>query len=100
MRRTEAAFRGHPQGERVAFATIDLLWQVLTKERWELLQAMTGQHPMLPQTLAERVGKAAGAVQEAVEALRLAGILEQDDAGRVSFPYDAIHVDFTLTRAA
>lgn len=33
-------------------------------------------------------------------ALLNAGVLERVEDGRIAFPYDAVHVDFTLTRAA
>ena len=39
------------------------------------------------------------AVHGDVQALLTAGILDRADRG-VIFPYDAIHVDFTLTKAA
>lgn len=32
--RTEAAFRGEPQGERISFASVELLWKALTPRRW------------------------------------------------------------------
>jgi predicted transcriptional regulator len=32
-RRTLAAFAGEPQGARVSFASVDLLWKVLTPKR-------------------------------------------------------------------
>jgi hypothetical protein len=39
------------------------------------------------------------AVHGDVRALLDAGVLERDDAGRVVFPYDAVHVDFVLAAA-
>ncbi|WP_218578412.1 hypothetical protein [Vineibacter terrae] len=35
-----------------------------------------------------------------VHALLNAGVLERVEDDRIAFPYDAVHVDFTLTRAA
>lgn len=29
-----------------------------------------------------------------------AGVIDRTDDGRVIFPYDAVHVDFTLTKVA
>jgi predicted transcriptional regulator len=49
--------------------------------------------------VARRVGRDVKAVHGDVTALLQAGILDQAEAG-VAFPYDAVHVDFTLTRAA
>jgi len=46
-----------------------------------------------------RVGRDVKAVHDDVTALLHAGALDQAEAG-VVFPYDAVHVDFTLTNAA
>ena len=35
--------QGKAQGAHISFASVDLLWQTLTKKRWEILHAMTGQ---------------------------------------------------------
>jgi predicted transcriptional regulator len=42
----DGGIQGHPQGNRISFASPDLLWYVLTHKRWEMLQAMTGQGPL------------------------------------------------------
>ena len=39
------------------------------------------------------------AVHGDVQALLTAGVLDRTDSGRVVFPYDAVHVDFTLHKA-
>ncbi len=44
--RTAAASRGEHQGERISFASVELLWQALTPRRWGLIRAMAGQGPM------------------------------------------------------
>jgi hypothetical protein len=36
-RRAQAAFAGKKQGARISFATPELLFQVMTAKRWELL---------------------------------------------------------------
>ena len=40
------------------------------------------------------------AVHGDVTALLSSGVLDRTQSGRVIFPYDAVHVDFTLTHAA
>jgi predicted transcriptional regulator len=40
--RTLAAFRGEAQGARISFASVELLWEVLTPRRWAILRAMAG----------------------------------------------------------
>jgi len=99
-RRAAAAFRGEEQGAHISFSSVDLLWKTLSMKRWEILKAMTGQGALLSiREVARRVGRDVKAVHGDVTALLHAGILDQADAG-VVFPYDAVHVDFTLTSAA
>ena len=98
-RRVLAAFGGEPQGARISFASVELLWRTLTRKRWELLQAMVGQGPMTIREAARRAGRDVKAVHGDVHALLDAGVLEQTEGRRVVFPYDAVHVDFVLRAA-
>ena len=93
------AFSGRTLGAHISFASPELLWRTLTRKRWELLQAMTGQGPMSIREAARRVERDVKAVHADIHALLDAGILDRADRG-VVFPYDAVHVDFTLTKAA
>lgn len=97
--RMAAAFRGEAQGAHLSFASAELLWKVLTAKRWEILRAMTGEGEMAIREIARRVGRDVKAVHSDVQALLAAGILDRADRS-VIFPYDAIRVDFTLTKAA
>jgi predicted transcriptional regulator len=98
-RRALAAFDGKSQGAHISFASAELLWRTLTRKRWELLRAMTGQGAMSIREAARRVGRDIKAVHGDIQALIVAGIVERADGG-VIFPYDAVHVDFMLTHAA
>lgn len=98
--RMAAAFRGEPQGHFITFSTSDLLWRVLTRERWELLQHIGGQGPLSVEDVAARVGRDQTRVQADLNDLLRAGVLDDLGDCRVEFPYDAIHVDFTVTKAA
>jgi len=93
--RMTAAFAGEAQGEFISFATVDLLWKVLTAKRWEILHAMTGQGELSIREVARRVQRDVKAVHGDVTALVDAGVLDRTTRG-VVFPYDAVHVDFTL----
>jgi predicted transcriptional regulator len=95
--RALAAFGGKPQGARISFASVELLWDTLTKKRWEILRAMTGQGEMSIREVARRVERDVKAVHGDVTALLKAGVIERNELG-VVFPFDAVHVDFTLTR--
>ena len=97
-RRTAAAFASEAQGEFISFATVDLLWKVLTTKRWKILQVMTGQGELSIREVARRVSRDVKAVHSDVTALLNAGVVERTAAG-VVFPYDAVHVDFTLQAA-
>ena len=94
------AFKGKRQGAHISFASVDLLWKTLTKKRWELLQVMTGQGAMTIREVARRAGRDVKAVHGDVRALLEAGILDSTDDGRIIFPFDAVHVDFTLYKTA
>ena len=98
-RRALAAFDGGQPGAHISFASAELLWKTLTRKRWELLQAMTGQGPMSIREAARRVGRDVKAVHGDIHALLNAGVLDRTGEGIV-FPYDAVHVDFTLIKAA
>jgi predicted transcriptional regulator len=97
--RVRAAFQGKKQGAHISFASVDLLWQTLTKKRWDILRAMTGQGDLAIREVARRVGRDVKAVHGDVTALIQAGVMQRSERG-VVFPYDGVHVDFTLTKAA
>ena len=84
---------------RISFATPELLWQVLTAKRWELLRTMCGAGAMSIRDAARRVQRDVKAVHSDVTALLNAGVLERTDTGHIVFPFDAVHVDFTLRAA-
>lgn len=97
--RVRSAFQGNDQGAHISFASVDVLWQTLTKKRWDILRAMTGQGDLPIREVARRVGRDVKAVHGDVTALIHAGVIVRSPAG-VVFPYDAVHVDFTLTKGA
>lgn len=85
---------------RISFASPELLWEVLTAKRWEILKALTGVQPLSIREVARRVGRDVKAVHADVHALLRAGILDRTAEGKVVFPYEAVHVDFKLFAAA
>lgn len=86
-------------GARISFASPELLWELFTAKRWELLRGMTGQGPLSLPDIARRVGRDADSVRTDVDALADAGILRRASDGTAEFPYDAVHVDFMLRAA-
>ena len=97
--RALGALSGSPQGSRISFASAALLWQVLTPDRWAILAAMTGRGWM-EAAEAESLSPTRSPSHDDVGALVAAGLLDEDGEGRVAFPFDAVHVDFVLTKAA
>jgi predicted transcriptional regulator len=93
------AFEGEPQGTFVSFESPALLFKVLTGKRWELLKLMTGAGPMTIREVARRSRRDVKAIHGDVHALLNTGILQKTDNGRIEFPFDAVHVDFTLKAA-
>ena len=85
---------------RISFASAELLWQVLTAKRWEILKTMTGAGALSIREIARRVERDVKAVHADVHALLNAGIISKTAEGRIVFPFDAIHVDFVLKAVA
>lgn len=83
----------------IGFATPELLWQVLTAKRWELLKALCGAGPVSIRAVARRVGRDVKAVHGDVTALLDAGILIRTADGGIEFPYEAVKVEFILQAA-
>jgi len=84
---------------RIGFATPELLWQVLTAKRRELLQAMCGAGLTSIREAARRVGRDVKAVHGGAIALLKAGVLNRSPGGRVEFPFDSVKVEFMLRAA-
>ena len=81
---------------RISFATPELLWQVLTAKRWELLKALCGAGPVSIREAARRVGRDIKAVHGDVVALLNAGVLDRAESGGIVFPFEAVKVEFLL----
>ncbi len=97
---TRAMETGRAETEaRIGFATPELLWEVLTAKRWELLKALCGAGPMSIPEAAHRVGRDTKDVQADVTALLKAGVLSHAPGDRVAFPFDAVKVEFLLQAA-
>ena len=91
---------GKPQkSARISFASPELLWQVLTAKRWELLKALCGAGPMSIREAARRVDRDVKAVHGDVVALLNAGVLDRAEGGGIVFPFEAVKVEFLLRAA-
>jgi predicted transcriptional regulator len=91
-----AAMKGAPQGAYITFASTELLFQILTPQRWNILQVMTGAKPLSLEQLTLSTGRDKQAVHHDVQALLDVGVLEGNADANIEFPYDAVHVDFMI----
>ncbi|HRL36547.1 MAG: DNA-binding protein [Ottowia sp.] len=87
---------GQTRGASIMFDSVETLWQVLSPKRWQIVRTLCGVGPVSLREAARRVGRDVKAVHGDVHALLAAGVLEKSDDGRIVFPYDAVHVDFTV----
>ena len=84
---------------RIAFATPELLWQVLTAKRWELLKTLYGAGPISRREAARRVERDVKAVHADITALLNAGVVDRAEGGGIVFPFEAVKVEFLLEAA-
>jgi predicted transcriptional regulator len=84
---------------RISFATPELLWDVLTAKRWELLKVLCGAGPVSIREAARRARRDVKAVHGDITALLTAGVLTRGSDGRIEFPFDAVKVEFLLHAA-
>jgi len=84
---------------RISFATPELLWQVLSAKRWELLKALCGSGPVSMREAARRVNRDVKAVHGDLTALLKAGVLDREENGKIVFPFDAVKIEFMLQAA-
>jgi phosphomannomutase len=96
----ESAMRsGAPEpNARIAFATPELLLQVLTLGRWVLLKTLCGAGRITIAEVARRLNRDVMGVEDDVRALADAGMVEYAN-GQVEFPFDRIKVEFMLEAA-
>lgn len=85
---------------RISFASVELLWKVLTANRWGVLRAMVGRGPMTIRDIAGLVGRDVKAVHTDVKVLTRAGVLDRTEEGRAVFPYQHLQVRFDLSAVA
>ena len=85
---------------RISFDSVEDLWKILSPKKMDILKAMTGAGQLGIREVSRKVGRDVSAVHRDLQALIVAGIVDRTEDGRVVFPYDEIHVDFTLRGVA
>jgi predicted transcriptional regulator len=97
---SDAMKTGQAEDEaRISFATPELLWQVLTAKRWEILKTLCGVGPVSIREAARRVERDVKAVHGDITALLNAGVVSRTEDGRVEFPFEVVRVEFELRAA-
>ena len=84
---------------RIAFASPELLWQVPTAKRWELLMVLCGTSPVSIREAAGRVECGVKAVHGNATALLNAGVLDRAKEGGMVFPFEVVKMEFILQAA-
>jgi len=88
------------QGETLNFETPEAFFAHLTSRRWALLNTMQGAGELAVRELARRLERDVKRVHEDAATLVKLGLLERTASGGLVCPYDDIHVDMHLRRAA
>lgn len=98
--RFKAAFRGERQGSHISFQSFEMMHRILTPNRWNMLRMMMASGPLGIRELARKVGRDVKSLHTDVQALLNAGVIDRTAEGdKIEFPYDAVHVDFTVKAA-
>ncbi|MGN6490170.1 MAG: HVO_A0114 family putative DNA-binding protein [Devosia sp.] len=100
--RARPAAEGDTQ-QRLIFPTYELFHQMLPPVRLAILEALVALPPMSVGELAERLGREVQAVEKDIASMASEGIVDLDEAGNIDFPFDKIHVEFSVdgrTRSA
>ncbi len=95
-----AAFRGVPQGCSYSFPSEEQLLATLNANRWAILKALTGAGPLGVRELARRIGRDVKGVHTDTQALVNCGLIDKTDKGKLSLPYDEIHLEMIVRAAA
>ena len=90
---------GQAEPPAITFTSWDLMHRALSPKRLEIIRALCGQAPMSIRELSRRLGRDFKGVHTDVASLLGVGLIDQEK-GKISFPYDRIHVEFDIEAAA
>ncbi|MVF05679.1 glycosyl transferase family 1 [Serratia marcescens] len=95
------AATGHQsaQGHYITFQDWESLWKALSPKKMHILHTMTGAGELSIREVARRVKRDVKAVHTDLQSLLGCGIVDRGEQG-VIFPYDEIHFDFVVGKAA
>ena len=87
---------GSYMGETLNFETPAAFFSRLSANRWAMITALQGAGAVGVRELARRLGRDVKRVFEDARALVELGLVERDDQGALTCPYEDIHVDMHL----
>lgn len=85
---------------RICFGSIKDLFSAITEKRLELLRFLADQKDLNTRQLAQGLGRDYKNVYTDVRGLEGLGLIEKNDKGMLSVPYDEIVIHAGLTEAA
>lgn len=88
------------QGEIRSFESPAALFRVFTPARWSLIERLQKLGPVSLRALARALERDVKSVHRDVKVLAEEELVDRDEAGRVYVPFDRIHAEFEMARAA
>lgn len=88
------------QGEILNFESVELFLGRLTPLRWNLVRALLGAGELSIRELARRVNRDVKRVHGDIAVLCELGLVERTESFGVRCPFDDIHIDLHLRKAA
>jgi predicted transcriptional regulator len=90
---------GQAEGDTLTFESPTALFRAITPKRWELISVLQKLGTVSQRELARQAKRDVHRIADDVKVLKELGIVEQSEQG-VCIPFERIHTDFTLARAA
>jgi predicted transcriptional regulator len=91
---------GGYEGEEYSFATLPLLLETFSPNRWTLIQMLQSTGPSTLRGLSRALHRDVKRVHGDVAVLLEKGIVERNDSGKLYVPYDRVHIDVELRAPA
>jgi predicted transcriptional regulator len=80
------------------FTSAQLVQQMLTPERWQIIELLCGRNAMPVRDIAHSLGRDLTAVEDDVKQLLSSGMLDRTKAGNIRFPFQEIKFDPSFPR--
>jgi predicted transcriptional regulator len=91
---------GEPVTPRIAFGSLRELFSAITEKRLEMIRFVAEHEGLNTRQLAQQLGRNYKNVYTDVRALVELGLLDKDDDGRLTAPFDEIVIHATVGDAA